>query len=253
MAPGNETFSIPSNNSIAQGLTSICQTGATPFSGVQLTTDSFGTAATYCIDVNSGLYDDDDDDDDTDSDWQAVRLRSIVYRWFSSFNKNWLYENDTANILDASTFFANQAVLTASSDLNFALGAKWMYTNKGTLFYQPHKSLGGMIAVTALVFLQVIALLILAWYIHSTGPVWTDTLDGFAMTRIGAEMERRGKGLGQMWELGRLRFAEEEDLLTLKDVDGLVGVTAREKSGSEVEDAPLLKSTAGEDRGTAVG
>lgn len=173
VAPGNETLSILSNDSIAEGLTSICQTVAIPFSGFQLTTNSFGTAASYYIDVNGGLY-----DDDTNSDWQAVRLRSIVYGWISSFNRDWLYENDTANILEPSTFFADEAVLSASSDLNYAFGAKWIYTSEGTIFYQLYKSLGGMISVTALIFLQAIALLILAWYMHATGPVWTDTLDG---------------------------------------------------------------------------
>lgn len=247
VATSNETLSIPSNDSIAQSLTAICQSAALPFTGFLLATESFGLAADTCINVNDGF-----DGRDTETDWQAIELRTIVYGWFSSLHSNNSELNQAANILDATTFFANEAVLTAAADLNFAFGAKWIYTSEGTLFYQPYKSLGGMIAVSVLILLQVIALLVLSWYTHMTAPVWTDTLDGFAMMRIGAEMARGNKqpenDLDQPWELGKLQFGEEKDLLKLKDVDGLVGVIpaggGEQHEAETREKAPLTESTA---------
>lgn len=265
VATGNETtVSVPTNDSIAQSLTSICQSGAIPFTGFQATTDSFGTVAEECLTVQQGRYDD-------DPEAQAVQLRTMVYGFFSSLQSNWISDNETATILDATTFFANEAVLTAAADLKYVGGAKWIYASDGTLYYQPYKSLGGMIAVTVLIFLQVIALLILAWYIHAKTPVWTDTLDGFAMMRIGAAMERMsrersgkvGDGLSydqqqETWELGRLQFVDDEVLLKLKDVDGLIGVVDDSKNGSQAagearENAPLLDAAEGEQTATTKG
>lgn len=250
VATGNETLSVPTNDSIIRSLISICQTGAIPFTGYQLTTESFSTAVEYCTRVNEGYNNNDVDD-------QAIQLRSIVYGWFYSFHDRGDDDKTTVNILDATTFFANEAVLTAGADLRYVQGAKWVFTSEGSVFYQPYKSVGGLIAVTVLIFLQVIALLILTWYIHTTAPVWTDTLDGYAMMRIGAEMERRASGkrekdLDQVWELGRLRFAEEVDLLKLERVDGLVGVQATPAGGEgesraveASENAHLMESIAG--------
>lgn len=253
VATGNKTLSIPTNESIVQSLTAICQSAALPFTGFQLSADTFSLAALPCNSVNDGLY---SNEADNDTDWQ-VMLRAIVYGWFSS-----LYIS-SVETLDAATFFANEAVLTATADLDFVLGAKWIYTSEGTVFYQPYKSLGGMIAVSLLILLQVIAVLVLVWYTHMTAPVWTDTLNGFAMMRIGAEMAKRGgkenrqqaehdddlDQRGDYWELlGTLRFAEEKDLLKLKDVDGLVGVMAGgEELGvgkREMREAPLPGSAA---------
>lgn len=235
----NETTSVPTNDTITQSLTSICQTAAIPFTAYQLTVNSFGTVADNCIEFNDGLEND-------DVEGQATRLRSILYGWFYCLNNEASGNDTSGHILDATTFFANEAVLTSAADLKYVGGAKWIYYNKGSVFYQPYKSLGGMVAVTVLIFLQVTALLVLVWYIHGRAPVWTDTLDAFAMMRIGAEMGRRAtKGEGSDEEglldqkIGKLglglRFADERDLAKLKGVDGLVGVVPMVLAESNIE------------------
>ena len=71
----------------------------------------------------------------------------------------------------------------------------------------------------------------IAGYIHSV-PTWTDTLDAFAMMRIGAGLERV-----KLVRLIGIRDVEKRDLETLEKLDGLIGVVDRDALDREAKGA----------------
>lgn len=228
----NAIQNTSTDDAIIQGMKSICQSGAIPFTALDLMSE-FATAAEYCVDVTSGR------EQSGDPDSLGGLLLTVAYGWLYGFNQSDL----AGEALQASTYFANEAVLTATADLNWAFGSKWIYSNTGMTIYLPYKSMAGMITITVLVFLQLVALFCVAWYVHST-PVWSNTLDSFAMMRIGAELERRGSHKA----LGPLGYPDERDLAALMSLDGLVGTELRDHTrgatGIISQDTALLEEGA---------
>lgn len=199
-----------SDDTVKQGIQSICQSGNIPF----VTLDSLiGSAA--ISDAVSGCSLITSDSSSLDSSDYSFYLIKLVYGWMALLNDTSL----GPEIMTASLFFANEAVLGATADSN-PLYTKRIFSSAGMYLFRPSKTVGGLVAVTVLLALQVSALCYVAWYVHST-PVWTDKLDAFAMARIGAEVGRKN--------LGAIRHAEEKDLVQLKKIDGLIGVVEEEE------------------------
>ena len=82
--------------------------------------------------------------------------------------------------------------------------------------------MGGFIAVTFLLALQVFMILLLLMYIYSS-RVWTSTLDGLAIARIGQQL----KDGGAIGRIG-LRPPRDSDLAPLNKTDGLLGIVERD-------------------------
>ncbi|ROV93674.1 hypothetical protein VPNG_08857 [Cytospora leucostoma] len=207
-----------SDEAIFRGIEYICQTGNIPFTTLGATREE------------SNLYFNGDPTETCQlrfwsqpesSEGYAEALRTILYGWLLRFNNT----KQAAAALGTATYFANEAVLTASADTNWGQYAKQIYASDGSEIFPPYHSLAGLIVISIFVFIQLAALIYLEMYILST-PVWTDTLNSFAMARIGADMERR-----RLAGVGPLRYAGEEDLAVLKGTDGLIGVVEAEHRG----------------------
>lgn len=93
------------------------------------------------------------------------------------------------------------------------------------MLIKPKWSLAAIVTVSILIGIQIIALCALMAYTYFS-PRWTDTLDAFAMVRVGAQLQR----FGHVDHLPGIRDTDNEDLKSLKDVDGLVGVVAEGRS-----------------------
>lgn len=133
----------------------------------------------------------------------------------------------TQSTLGVGMYLSNVAVLqdAASND-----AARTIYNLTGTEFVAPRYSQGPTIAISMLIGLQALILALLVCYIYSL-PTWTDTLDAFAMMRIGAKL----RGTMNVPLLSRVNT---EELGTLDETDGLLGVIPGRARGPE-EDLEL--------------
>ncbi|TDZ29290.1 hypothetical protein C8035_v011289 [Colletotrichum spinosum] len=132
-------------------------------------------------------------------------------------------QHSAVSTLGVGMYLANVGVLqdAASSD-----AARMIYNLTGADFVAPRYNFGAVFTLSVLLGLQVLLLALLTYYIYSL-PTWTDTLDGIAMMRIGTQL--RDSAL-----LTSLRRVDEDDMVRLGEIDGLVGVVPR--PGSTPED-----------------
>jgi hypothetical protein len=103
------------------------------------------------------------------------------------------YPSELNNAFGAFVFLANEAWLVSSRQNN-EVGARYVYSNPGVAMIIPAISLAGMIVVSLLWAVYIASLLSLAVYSART-PRWTNTLDAFAMLRIGAATRDYGIAL----------------------------------------------------------
>jgi hypothetical protein len=149
---GNNSFLNivdPHNNlTSAQILTLMCEHGSIPFS---LSGGLVGLSVfrSSCFDVPSELVFDSRDPQGADS-----AVAEMIGTWFfNGFNST-----DAAEyILDMSMFFANRAVLNKAVQLS-SVDARPIYTSPGLQLIKPHKTLVGMIVVSALIAIQLVCL-----------------------------------------------------------------------------------------------
>ncbi|KAF5682385.1 hypothetical protein FCIRC_5028 [Fusarium circinatum] len=123
----------------------------------------------------------------------------VIYYYFNGLK----HEEVTAQALEKAMFFANEALLTTAASLS---QKRTIFYSPGTAVMKPKKDLAAVISVTALIFLQVMALCALMWFILRA-PTWTQTLDADALAQVG----------GQLKEWGERRPE-------LRRIDGVVGV-----------------------------
>ncbi|GJC90225.1 hypothetical protein ColLi_13063 [Colletotrichum liriopes] len=145
------------------------------------------------------------------------------------------YEKVAKSTLGVGMYLSNLAVLqdAASND-----AARTIYNLTGTDFVAPRSTQGATVVVSLLISAQAIALILLTCYIYSL-PTWTDTLDAFAMMRLGSHL----RGSVELPLLGRVN---REELAMLGETDGLLGVVAGVVGDSEedLELAALASSNA---------
>ncbi|OHE93791.1 hypothetical protein CORC01_10917 [Colletotrichum orchidophilum] len=139
------------------------------------------------------------------------------------------YVKVAQSTLGVGMYLSNLAVLqdAASND-----AARTIYNLASTDFVAPRYSAGATIAISLLISMQAIALILLVCYIYSL-PTWTDTLDAFAMMRLGAHL----RDSVDFPFLGR---ASREEMGVLDETDGLLGVVVvRGAVGRSEEDLEL--------------
>ncbi|KAF4336233.1 hypothetical protein FBEOM_9904 [Fusarium beomiforme] len=113
------------------------------------------------------------------------KMQDLIYRYFRSLQE----EEATAQALEKAMFFANKALLTTTASLFLS---RPIFYNPGTTVMKPKKDLGAVIAVTAMIGLQVVGLCALMWFIMRT-PTWTATLNADALAHIGAQLKEWGE------------------------------------------------------------
>ncbi|GKT47980.1 uncharacterized protein ColSpa_08161 [Colletotrichum spaethianum] len=150
------------------------------------------------------------------------------------------FEKVAKSTLGVGMYLSNAAVLrdAASND-----AARTIYNLTGTNFVAPRYAPGATVAISLLISAQAIALVVLVCYIYSL-PTWTDTLDAFAMMRLGAHL----KGSVELPHLGRVN---REELAILDETDGLLGAVAGAVSDSDDLELAELASSNGTRRDEA--
>lgn len=139
--------------------------------------------------------------------------------------------------LSMAMYFAHEGLLnTAASAGGAYTDARRIFYSSGAVLTKPKWSLGAVVTVSVLIGIQILSLCALMAYTYFY-PRWTDTLDGFAMVRVGAQLQRSGRV-----DLPGIRDTDSKDLTPLKDVDGLVGVVA-EGGTSENPSPPSENAT----------
>lgn len=114
--------------------------------------------------------------------------------------------------LGVGMYLSNSAVLldAASND-----AARTIYNLTGTDFVAPQYSLGATVVLSIIIGIQIMLLVLIVSYIYSS-PTWTDTLDAFALLRIGAQ-------LNSSVDLPPLGRTTRDELARLDNLDGMVG------------------------------
>ncbi|KAF9768651.1 hypothetical protein IL306_014018 [Fusarium sp. DS 682] len=151
-------------------------------------------------------------------------MQDLIYHYFNGLQE----EESTAQALEKAMFFANEALLTTTASL---FQNRPIFYNPGTTVMKPKKDLAAVIAVTALIGLQVMGLCALMWFILCT-PTWTATLDADALAQIG----------GQLKEWGEPRP-------DLTQINGIVGVDETRHNA----EASLVRLSSGQDAASQSG
>ena len=124
-------------------------------------------------------------------------LAYFLYMWLQRFN-NW---NSTMAALTLTNFYSAKAILDPSRANALPIGtlddaedpsetpyALPISSSPGLPIQKLHIPLGAIIAISLLIFLQLMGLLLLGVY-TSTQRTWTASLDGFALLRMGKAMK----------------------------------------------------------------
>ncbi|XXG99326.1 hypothetical protein Hte_005663 [Hypoxylon texense] len=187
-----------------QAFAAVCEHGSIPFSQVA-TFDTIGERPSlYCFDIPHQLSGGHDDD------WYDEDLVSVVTSHARIFN-----DTDVAEYaLTMSMYFANRAVLTKTVLGQNPVGQREIYASPGTTTTRPTMATASLVVITVLMFLQVLGLIILAWFIYSM-PTWAAAFDAMEVARI-------GKALPDS-DLPPLGPVTLEDEMRLTKVDGLIG------------------------------
>ena len=199
-APANANFT---NASSLTALARICRESRIPFTRLNIVNGEQFHSLCY--------LDQEEDDGET-------MLITFIYQWFATFTA------DSQEVLSASLFFANEAYLTQTADATALLTARAIYTSPSFTMAKPDIALASTIAISVLMFLELLALSYLTWYIYSA-PTWTTSLDALAVARIGASLPA-----GALPALGPV---SRKDMESLRKLDGLVGVEDEEEGEGE--------------------
>lgn len=108
----------------------------------------------------------------------------LVGAWIHSFEQ----ADITDQVLTASMYLSNRAVLTQTVPASFPFSARQIMFGRGTLVPIPAKTVAGTIVVSVLLFIQLAGLAFVMWYIYRF-PTWTPFLDAVSLARIGASMK----------------------------------------------------------------
>ncbi|KAH7410007.1 hypothetical protein DE146DRAFT_751722 [Phaeosphaeria sp. MPI-PUGE-AT-0046c] len=211
---GTRSFlaSVHASNDSALATSQICLSGRLPFA----TYTGYNRYANDCPGVHNGTV---GSTSDAPGRLMTTFMNSAFNQSGSSYN---LFS------LETSVFFANQAMLLKTVENTQGLTARPIYFGSGRNIQRPTGSLGGLIAISVLVFFQLLGLIYLAWYIYEV-PTWTGALDALAIARITSSLDK-----GNMPAIGN---SDSSDLVQLSKIDGLIGVVDR------VDEEPLADAS----------
>lgn len=124
---------------------------------------------------------------------------------------NWLpnfgYEDKATAALTLATYAAANAIL------NVGPGSEgngyFLFTSPGTEIQKPDIALAGIIVVSILLATQITGLTLLAIY-ASRNATWTESLDAWAMLRLGAEVGKEELPAISTLKAGRARVLDEQ-------------------------------------------
>lgn len=195
-------------------LKTICNYGDIPFTQLTGTALSHAEAAeSYC----RAIWDESPSEEEADR--QVGRILGI---WISYFATPY----DARDLLDMALFLANRAVLWKTVSRATDTYARPVWTSPGTVFAKPSVSLGSMVGISILIFLQSVGLATAVWY-SRTASTWTATFDSMAMARIGRAMKAE--------DLPPIGPVSGKDRARLSEVNAPVGIAdAGEESGSTI-------------------
>jgi hypothetical protein len=220
---GNMTFfnavSKVKNDTAPLTMTLLCQLNVIPFAQISIETlvyriGSGGTGSICNYNSYQPLMKNQDDD--------ALFYQQLAGAAFDLV----AILNDTSvgtSALSMAMYFANEGLLTTTASKGSS--SRRIFYSAGAVLTKPKWSLAAIVTVSILIGIQFFGLCALMAYTYFS-PRWTDTLDAFAMVRVGAQLQRSGRV-----DLPGIRDTDSEDLKSLKDVDGLVGVAAEGSSG----------------------
>lgn len=147
-------------------------------------------------------------------------LQTALIIWMDSFGN----ETKATAALTLSTYAAANAILnTASQD------GDYIYSTQGTDIQKPDITIVGIIIVSLLLVIQITGLTLLFLY-ASRRATWTESLDAWAMLRLGAELGREEMLVVSALESKRARFLDEKKGwvgdLGVEEREGKVGLRA---------------------------
>lgn len=150
------------------------------------------------------------------SDDPAPPLLRALMSWLPNFGNG----NLTLAALTLATYATGNAILNIGPSSDF--DAFHLSTSPGTSIQKPTITLAGIVVVSLLLAMQMIGLTLLAFY-ASRSATWTESLDSWAMLRLGAEIGRE-----EMPAVSALEAKEAEVLDAQKGWVGDMGVKGRE-------------------------
>ena len=138
--------------------------------------------------------------------YRPGKLAEIMYDWLINFR-------DLDSITTAlSLIISLSDMAMMNQDLTEFIGND-IYNPPGYSIMKPSMSKAAMILLSILILIQLLGLCFLAYYAHS-GPTWTDSLDSFALMRLGAAMAD---------DLPLISAIEAGELTMLDETRGWVG------------------------------
>lgn len=117
------------------------------------------------------------------SDDPAPPLLGALMSWLPNFGD----ENSAIAALTLATYAAGNAILNVGPGLDF--DGYFLFTSPGIGIQKPTIALAGIVVVSLLLAAQIIGLALLAVY-AGRSATWTESLDSWAMMRLGAEVGR---------------------------------------------------------------
>ena len=165
------------------------------------------------------------------SDDPAPPLLRALMSWMPNFGT----EDEITAALTLATYAAGNAILNVGPSPFYNTGF-YISTSPGTSIQKPNTSLAGIFIVSLLLATQIVGLALLALY-ASRSATWTESLDAWAMLRLGAEIGRE--------EMPALSALEAKKAGVLDKQKGWVGDTRVEGREDGVEVGELGVGGAG--------
>lgn len=152
------------------------------------------------------------------ADQYGYDITSQLLSWFRAFNDT----SAAVNALGIATYYASEALLTQGA--NAAHGSRSIYSSDGRTTQRPSMSIGSMIALCALLAVEVVGLTLIAVYRWRT-PTWTSTLRSLTVAQLANTMDR-----GTLPSAGS---SNDRVLQVLHQIDGRVGVAVVDNDGGK--------------------
>lgn len=218
---GNTSFFFTAANATKSNYVevsrSICRSGAVPLAMFLRTVTDFRGG---CYEVYG----------EEDVGRAEIMLLQLVAHFIFQFSN----PSTARTILDISMFGANEILLTTTADSGGSAWSPAIYSSNGYEILKPVRSIPGIAVVSALLGLQVIAVILLVVY-NSSLPTWTASLDAIVMAKMGTEL----KGLG----LAPLGVHDKHEAAKLAEAEGVVGLVqgnTDEETELKSESPPVL-------------
>ena len=191
-------------------VTQVCQTGNIPFLRLDSDEDQFGNLQGSCWNINSAYQE--------GRNGRDVAIEEILYEIAFIFDPGTTSSSFASRHLEIAMYFAIEAWLTQTSTAAPVQYTRNIYTSPGMPVNRPVKTLTATIVISALLFAQLLGLLLLVIYIYSV-PTWTAALDSQAVANL---TKTAGNAIGEVGGC-KEKYAQH-----LKNMDGLVGLVLGE-------------------------